>query len=161
MLLFIFFSKELGFVVILQVYVSIIRERLYMKGVKKVDKEIKFYEALKQMREERKISQAALAKKIGIDQTAISKYERNIQLPEVRTLVKIAELFDTSVDELIFSTGFTRNELLLKEKIEKNIPVEDLLNDSEIHLTRNGKPLTGAELSVVIATLDAMRSQSI
>ena len=132
-----------------------------MKGVKKVDKEIKFYEALKQMREERKISQAALAKKLGIDQTAISKYERNIQLPEVRTLVKIAELFDTSVDELIFSTGFTRNELLLKEKLEKNIPVEDLLNDSEIHLTRNGKPLTGAELSVVIATLDAMRSQSI
>lgn len=126
-----------------------------------MDKEIKFYEALKQMREERKISQAALAKKLGIDQTAISKYERNIQLPEVRTLVKIAELFDTSVDELIFSTGFTRNELLLKEKIEKNIPVEDLLNDSEIHLTRNGKPLTGAELSVVIATLDAMRSQSI
>lgn len=132
-----------------------------MKGVKKVNKEIKFYEALKQMREERKISQAALAKKLGIDQTAISKYERNIQLPEVRTLVKIAELFDTSVDELIFSTGFTRNELLLKEKLEKNIPVEDLLNDSEIHLTRNGKPLTGAELSVVIATLDAMRSQSI
>lgn len=132
-----------------------------MKGVKKVDKEIKFYEALKQMREERKISQAALAKKLGIDQTAISKYERNIQLPEVRTLVKIAELFDTSVDELIFSTGFTRNELLLKEKLEKNIPVEDLLNDSEIHLTRKGKPLTGAELSVVIATLDAMRSQSI
>lgn len=126
-----------------------------------MDKEIKFYEALKQMREERKISQAALAKKLGIDQTAISKYERNIQLPEVRTLVKIAELFDTSVDELIFSTGFTRNELLLKEKLEKNIPVEDLLNDSEIHLTRNGKPLTGAELSVVIATLDAMRSQSI
>lgn len=132
-----------------------------MKGVNKVNKEIKFYEALKQMREERKISQAALAKKLGIDQTAISKYERNIQLPEVRTLVKIAELFDTSVDELIFSTGFTRNELLLKEKIEKNIPVEDLLADSEIHLTRNGKPLTGAELSVVIATLDAMRSQSI
>lgn len=126
-----------------------------------MDKEIKFYEALKQMREERKISQAALAKKLGIDQTAISKYERNIQLPEVRTLVKIAELFDTSVDELIFSTGFTRNELLLKEKLEKNIPVEDLLNDSEIHLTRKGKPLTGAELSVVIATLDAMRSQSI
>jgi len=126
-----------------------------------MNKEIKFYQALKQMREERKISQAALAKKLGIDQTAISKYERNIQLPEVRTLVKIAELFDVSVDELIFSTGFTRNELLLKEKIEKNIPVEDLLNDSEINLTRNGKPLTGAELSVVIATLDAMRSQSI
>lgn len=124
------------------------------------ENKIRFAEMIKKIRTDHKMTQAEFGKKFGLDQQSVSKWERGRGFPEVATLIKIAEFADISVDELIFATGFTKGELLLKEKIEKKIPVEDLLNDPNFTLTRNGKPLTGAELSLMIATIDALRNQS-
>lgn len=104
---------------------------LHLKGVFNMNKEIRFHEVLKSLRESKKLSQTALAKLLSVDQTAVSKYERNIQLPELRTLIKIAEIFDVSTDELIFSTGFSKDELHFIEETKK-ISVEDLKDKFEL-----------------------------
>lgn len=120
-------------------------------------KQINFHETLKMLRESKKMSQATLAEKLGIDQTAVSKYERAKQLPEVRTLVKISELFDITLDELIFSTGFTKEELEFMEDAKK-ISAEELLNDYE--LVVDGVAATDKEIEEAIRMIKFNRFQS-
>lgn len=120
-------------------------------------KQINFHETLKKLRESKKMSQATLAEKLGIDQTAVSKYERAKQLPEVRTLVKISELFDITLDELIFSTGFTQEELQFMEDAKK-ISVEQLLNNYE--LVVDGVAATEEEIEEAVRMIKFNRFQS-
>lgn len=56
---------------------------------------------LKKLREENKLSQQALAEKLGITQQAVYKYERTVIEPDIETLIKLANIFHVSVDYLI------------------------------------------------------------
>ena len=47
------------------------------------------------------LTQARLAEKLNYSDKAVSKWERGESMPDVLTLVQLAELFGTSVDELI------------------------------------------------------------
>ena len=58
------------------------------------------------------ITQAELAEKLNYTDKAVSKWERGESVPDVTTLVQVAELFSVSLDEL---TGLTEIE---REKIE-------------------------------------------
>lgn len=60
-----------------------------------------FAQNLKDLREKMGISQRTLAKKLGAKQAAVSAYERGIQLPTVKRLIKIADFFDVSADKLL------------------------------------------------------------
>lgn len=56
---------------------------------------------LKKLREKAGVSQKALAESIGVSQQSINKYENHNIEPDVATLIRIADYFDTSVDYLI------------------------------------------------------------
>lgn len=56
---------------------------------------------LKELREEKRISQAALAKILGISQSAVGAWESGVNKPEYSLLEKLAEYFDVSVDYLM------------------------------------------------------------
>ena len=47
------------------------------------------------------LTQAGLAEKLNYSDKAVSKWERGESIPDVLTLVQLAELFDTTVDELL------------------------------------------------------------
>ena len=47
------------------------------------------------------LTQAKLAERLNYSDKAVSKWERGESMPDVLTLVQLAELFDISVDELI------------------------------------------------------------
>ena len=47
------------------------------------------------------LTQAKLAERLNYSDKAVSKWERGESMPDVLTLVQLAELFDTSVDELL------------------------------------------------------------
>ena len=55
---------------------------------------------LKEFREQRRISQAALAKAIGVGQSTVAMWESGKSRPEYETLMKLAHYFDVTVDEL-------------------------------------------------------------
>ena len=58
-------------------------------------------ERLKLLREREGISQKQLAERIGVSQQSINKYENHSVEPDIETLIRMADLFNTSVDYLI------------------------------------------------------------
>lgn len=59
-------------------------------------------ERIKRLRQEKSWSQTQLSKKLNVHQKQISGYERGIHTPSIDLLVKIAELFNVSLDYLAF-----------------------------------------------------------
>ncbi len=56
---------------------------------------------LKSLRKKRKMTQENLAEIFHISQTSVSKYERGEAVPDLETVVKMADYFGVSVDEFI------------------------------------------------------------
>jgi transcriptional regulator with XRE-family HTH domain len=54
-----------------------------------------------QLRKQNNLSQSDLAKKIGASRTIVGNYERNSNMPSIEILLKIAKVFNVSVDYLI------------------------------------------------------------
>ena len=52
-------------------------------------------------RKQQGMTQAALAEKLNYSDKAVSKWERGESMPDVPTLVQLAELFEVSVDEML------------------------------------------------------------
>lgn len=59
---------------------------------------------LKELREQRNISQLKLAMDLGLNQNAVSRYENGMREADYRTLVRLADYFDVSVDYLLERT---------------------------------------------------------
>lgn len=55
-------------------------------------------------RETAKMSQEEVASAIGVDQTAISKYERGMFFPKADKMMKLARLYNVPVDWLFFGS---------------------------------------------------------
>lgn len=62
---------------------------------------MKFSDQLKQIRIENKMTQEEVAKSLYVRRQTISKWEKGITEPDLETLVRISELFNVSIDELI------------------------------------------------------------
>lgn len=56
---------------------------------------------LKELRKEKKLSQPALAQRLGVTKSTISAYERNVQTPRPDILVKMSLLFGKSIDYIM------------------------------------------------------------
>lgn len=74
---------------------------------------------LKQLREERKLSQAELGSVLHVEQQTISVYEKNMKSIPVETLYRTADYFDVSVDYLLGRTNY--RYLPKGEGLEKRI----------------------------------------
>ena len=59
---------------------------------------------IKAKRKEKKLTQIEVAKRLGIDNTTVSKWESDVYEPDAEALVKLAELFDTTSDYLLGRT---------------------------------------------------------
>ena len=62
---------------------------------------LNYGEALKEQREKLGLSQSMLAKKINTSHQNISRWESGKILPSIDFCVKLADLYDISLDELI------------------------------------------------------------
>lgn len=62
---------------------------------------INFAERLKQLREERGISQAVVGKVIGVSRYAIYTYEKEKAAPTLEGLAALADYFDVTTDYLL------------------------------------------------------------
>lgn len=62
---------------------------------------LKFAERLKELRQEKKLSLKQLAKKIGVSDTAINRWENQLRTPNIENLYNLAVVFDVSSDYLL------------------------------------------------------------
>lgn len=60
-----------------------------------------FSKNLRTLRLRHSVTQTELAKKLNLSRTAISNYENGKVQPSFETLIKISELFQVTIDELI------------------------------------------------------------
>jgi len=56
---------------------------------------------LRLLREKRDVSQRELAELLQIDVMQISRYERGLSVPSAETLVRMAQMLQTTIDELL------------------------------------------------------------
>lgn len=62
---------------------------------------------LKALRTQKGISQQQLSNVIGVTQQSINKYENHSVEPDIATLIKIADYFETTIDYLVGRTDET------------------------------------------------------
>ena len=68
---------------------------------------------LRQLREARKISRKAFAKKLGVSKETIYRYESNVQTPSLDRTKQMAIILQTSMDYLV---GFPDDPGLTREQ---------------------------------------------
>ncbi|HBF36112.1 MAG TPA: transcriptional regulator [Firmicutes bacterium] len=90
-------------------------------------------ERLKFLREEKKLTQQQLAEFIHSSQQKISNYEKDIVEPDCETLIKLADLFQTTTDYIL-----GRTNLPFPAEINSvyctNTPINSLPKDAIIEL---------------------------
>ncbi len=78
--------------------------------------DLKLAENIKAFRKERKITQEKLAEALGVTVGAVHKWEAGLSVPELSTIVEIADFFDTSVDVLL---GYRIRDNGLESSLER------------------------------------------
>ncbi|MBD5507846.1 MAG: helix-turn-helix transcriptional regulator [Lachnospiraceae bacterium] len=91
-----------------------------------------FSDKLKEIRKKEGISQEQLAERIGVTRQAITKWETGKGLPDVENMVIIAEIFKTTIDELLTDSVTKENS---KELVYTSETIYDI--DCEKHFDVN------------------------
>ena len=68
-----------------------------------------FSENLKTLRKQKGFSQEELASRLHVVRQTISKWEKNLSVPDADTLIRLAEILGVSVSELLGSKIETKN----------------------------------------------------
>lgn len=63
--------------------------------------QLSFGEMVRTLRVEKGMTQLDLARRMGVTDKAVSKWERDLSIPDVASLPKLAEELGISVDELL------------------------------------------------------------
>lgn len=69
-----------------------------------------FSENLKTLRKQKGFSQEELASRLHVVRQTISKWEKNLSVPDADTLIRLAEILEVSVSELLGSKIENENE---------------------------------------------------
>ncbi len=84
-------------------------------------------ERIIQLRKANKWSQEDLAKKIKSSRIMIGNYERNDNMPSIDVIIRVAKIFDVSVDYLLGqgrNANFDKDTIRMLEEMEK-LPNEE------------------------------------
>lgn len=96
---------------------------------------------LKKLRKSHQISQQQLGELIGVSQQSVNKYENHSIEPDIYTLSKIAQCFNTSIDYLVGNTD-------VDHIIEEVKPYD--LNKEESTLVDGFRKLSSSEKKSII-----------
>lgn len=84
---------------------------------------------IKEYREDVYMTQKELAEKIGNVQRNVSNWENGVNEPDCETIVKLAEIFDITLDELFGRSPMTKTN---RKKIDFDLMKEmDKLSDTQ------------------------------
>lgn len=87
-----------------------------------------FPEILKELREKKGFTQKQLAEALYLSKTTISQYENGTHTPSIETFIKLADIFDVSIDYLLGRTAVSVTFSLLKKSFSSEENVDDFIN---------------------------------
>lgn len=103
---------------------------------------------LKVLRTQHSLSQQKLADILHISQQSVYKYENGITTPDVETLARMADYFNTSIDYLVDYTD-------IPHKIE---PVQaNMLNAEEYELIEKYRRLSSRQKNAIKIVIDSYK----
>ena len=57
---------------------------------------------IKELREKKGLTQAQACKLLGVSKSSLSTYERNVREPDFETLIRMSNLYNTTIDYLLY-----------------------------------------------------------
>lgn len=91
---------------------------------------------LAMLRKEKCFLQKDVADYLNLAVATVSNYERNVRMPDLKTLVKLADLYDVSTDYLLQRTHCRASIRTLGRRLSPDFTVGDLINTT-LHLDRS------------------------
>ena len=95
-----------------------------------------FSENLKTLRKQNGFSQEELASKLHVVRQTISKWEKNLSVPDADTLIRLAEILEVSVSELLGSKIETENGNVTNDVAEQLSRINEQLAIKNRHSRR-------------------------
>lgn len=124
-----------------------------------------FGERLKKLRIEKQLTQEMLANKLNLSKANISKYESGYLEPGLQTLVKIAEIFETTTDYLLENSEYRELSVTINDKNKRKIAELDSLlesmTDEQFHFYKKMLELTltpKADLNKILKIMEILVS---
>lgn len=81
---------------------------------------MKYNEIIRQLREDRDLTQEQVATILNCSQTAYSKYEKGLRELSISNLVKLAKFYNVSMDYITGLTDNPKPSYITKNKIDIN-----------------------------------------
>lgn len=106
---------------------------------------------IKKLREDNNISQQKLADEIPIGREAVSKWECGRTIPDAANLVKLSQIFDVSIDEIMYGEYKTKENKKAIENI--NMEIYDDRNATNLKLEKTSKKLLITIILLIIGIL--------
>ena len=100
-----------------------------------------FSENLKTLRKQNGFSQEELASKLHVVRQTISKWEKNLSVPDADTLIRLAEILEVSVSELLGSKIETENGNVTNDVAEQLSRINEQLAIINRHSRRIWKAI--------------------
>jgi transcriptional regulator with XRE-family HTH domain len=92
---------------------------------------------IKRLRQEQNMTQADLGNKLGVHQKQVSAYERGINVPSTDVLIKLAEVFNVTLDYLAFEAKGQPAKLNIQDReLLRRFEALDKLSDNEKNLAK-------------------------
>jgi transcriptional regulator with XRE-family HTH domain len=93
---------------------------------------------IRQLRQERRWSQAELGERLAVHQKQVSAYERGVNLPSTEVLIKMAEVFNVTLDYLAFeSKGQAASINIQDRELLRRFEALDHLSEAEKALAKD------------------------
>jgi len=89
---------------------------------------MKFKDKISNLRKKNNLSQEALAEKLNMSRQAISKWESGNSYPDMNTMIKICEVLNCTIDELLDDNAIGNNNFEKQNKININKWIKELLD---------------------------------
>ena len=109
-------------------------------------------ERLKIARERKNLKQTQVRDRTGIHNKTLSGYERGISQPDLQTLIRLADLYEVSIDYLVGRTDnpkmqFSKEERFIYDKLD--LTDEEIMNQVDMYY--DGMKLTEQEKKEFLA----------
>lgn len=115
-----------------------------------------FGKRLSEIRKEKKMSQAELAKRLKVSRPTITQWESGVKVPTSANLDLLIRVLDVSIDWLTGKSEirYTAEEQEVNKKLADHIPLDKIA--AEHNMTYEDKVLTQSEKESVLAFVDTL-----
>ena len=103
---------------------------------------------IRELRTEKKLSQYQLADRIPISRQAVSKWERGQTIPDSSTLIRLSEIFDVTINELLKGERLDNNSIK-----ELEVTTLSIVDDSNRKSRKIRKILVTSTITIILLLL--------